>query len=111
MLNTQDLDSINLFLNICKKEIKKGNCYFAGYRILDMNWKYVSAKQALINIGIMNINEIWRHISNLEMKDCIKIDYDHDISKDMNSEIYIFKKIINRFFQKSFIAVFVHTNS
>lgn len=43
----------------------------------------------------MNINEIWNHILELKERDCVKIDHDRDYSFDMNSEIYVFKKIIN----------------
>lgn len=95
MLSTLDLDTVNLFLKICKNEIKKGNCYFVGYRKININGKIISAKQALIDIGIMKEKDIWKHIQTLETKDCIKIDRDRDYSRDMNSEVYIFKKIIN----------------
>lgn len=95
MLKNIDLDAVNLFLKTCRKEIKKRNCYFVGYRILNINGKVISAKQALIDIGIMNINEIWNYILELEERDCVKIDHDRDYSFDMNSEIYVFKKLIN----------------
>lgn len=55
----------------------------------------ISAKQALIDIGIMKIEDIWHYILTLENKDCIKIERDRDYSRDMNSEVYIFKKNIN----------------
>ncbi len=95
MLNTLNIDTVSTFLKICKKEIKKKNCYFVGYRTININGKKVSAKQALIDIGIMKLQDIWKHIINLDAKDCIKIDRDRDISRDMNSEVYVFKKIIN----------------
>ena len=91
-----DKESVKLFLNISKREIKKGNCYFAFYRTINMNGKIVSAKQALIDIGIMKAQDIWNHILFLEVKDCIKIDRDRDSTRDMNSEVYIFKKLINK---------------
>lgn len=31
----------------------------------------------------------------LDIKDCVKVDRDRDYRRDMNSEVYIFKKIIN----------------
>ena len=96
MFSTLDINSINSFLNICKKEIKKGNHYFAGYRKININGKIISAKQALIDIGIMKEKDIWHHILALEAKNCVKIDRDRDYSRDMNSEVYIFKKIINK---------------
>ena len=58
MLKDIDSDTVNLFLKTCRKEIKKRNCYFVGYRSSNINGKVISAKQALIDIGIMNINEI-----------------------------------------------------
>ena len=95
MLSTLDLDTVNSFLKICRTEIKKRNCYFVGYRKLNINGKIISAKQALIDIGIMKEKEIWKYIENLESKECIKIERDRDYSRDMNSEVYVFKKIIN----------------
>lgn len=95
MLSTLDLDTVNSFLKTCKNEIQKRNCYFVGYRKININGKIISAKQALIDIGIMKVKDIWKHIQTLESKDCVKIDWDKDYSKDMNSEIYVFKKIIN----------------
>ena len=95
MLSTLDLDTVNSFLKTCKNEIEKRNCYFVGYRKININGKIISAKQALIDIGIMKEKDIWKHIQTLEPKDCIKIDRDKDYSRDMNSEVYIFKKIIN----------------
>ena len=92
MLKNIDLDTVNLFLKTCRKEIKKRNCYFVGYRSLNINDKVISAKQALIDIGIMNINEIWNHILELKERDCVKIDRDRNYSFDMNSEVYVFKK-------------------
>lgn len=95
MLGTLNLDAVNSFLNTCRKEIKKGNHYFVGYRKININGKKISAKQALIDIGIMKEKDIWKHIQSLEVNDCVKIDRDYDRSRDMNSEIYVFKKIIN----------------
>lgn len=95
MLDTLDVDAIIYFLKTCEKEIKKGSCYFAGYRTISINGKKISAKQALIDIGIMKVEDIWKYILSLEVKDCIKIDRDRDYSRDMNSEIYIFRKNIN----------------
>lgn len=94
MFNTLDINTINSFLKTCKKEIKKGNCYFVGYRKVTVNGHTISAKQALIDIGIMRDKDIWNYILSLETEDCVKIDRDRDYSRDMNSEVYIFKKIL-----------------
>ena len=95
MLSTLDIDATSSFLKVCKKEIKKKNCFFAGYRTLTINGKRISAKQALIDIGIMKVQDIWQHILDLGIDDCIKVDHDRDYSIDMNSEVYIFRKKIN----------------
>ena len=95
MLSTLDIDAINTFLKICKKEIKNKNCHFVGYRAININGKKISAKQALIDIGIMKYQDIWKYILDLEVNDCIKVDRDRDYSRDMNSEVYIFRKMIN----------------
>ena len=34
MLSTLDIDATSSFLKICKKEIKKKNCFFAGYMLM-----------------------------------------------------------------------------
>ena len=95
MLSTLDIDAVNSFLMLCKREIDKKNCYFVGYRTININGKKISAKQALIDIGIMKIKDIWKYILDLRVDDCIKVDQDRDCSRDMNSEVYIFKKMIN----------------
>lgn len=95
MLSTLDLDTVNSFLKTCKNEIKKRNCYFVGYRKININGKIISTKQALIDIGIMKEKDIWNHILTLEKFDCVKIDRDRDYSRDMNAEVYVFKKIIS----------------
>lgn len=68
MLSTLDLDAVNSFFKTCKNEIDKRNCYFVGYRKISINGKVISAKQALIDIGIMKEKDIWNHIKNLEAK-------------------------------------------
>ena len=95
MLSTLDIAAVSSFLKTCKKEIEKKNCYFVGYRSINIHGEKTSAKQALIDIGIMKVNDIWKHILNLEVNDCIKVDRDRDYSRDMNSEVYIFQKNIN----------------
>ena len=95
MLSQFTKDSVKDFLNICKREIKKGNCYFVSNRNLYINGVKYNAIQALIDIGITDVKEIWKHISLLEVNDCIKVDFDYDKRRDMNSEIYVFKKHIN----------------
>lgn len=95
MLSTLDIDAVSSFLKICKREIQKRNCYFVGYRAININGKKLFAKQALIDIGIMKIDDIWKYILDLETNDCIKVDRDCDYSRDMNSEVYIFHKKIN----------------
>lgn len=95
MLSTLDIDAVNSFLKVCKREIEKRNCYFAGYRTININGKKISAKQALIDIGIMKVQDIWKYILDLGVNDCIKVDRDRDYSRDMNCEVYIFRKIIN----------------
>lgn len=95
MLSLLDKLSVKDFLIICKKEIKKGNCYFVADRMLKVNNTYKNAKQLLIDIGIMKINQIWERILTLNVSDCVKVDFDYDKRRDTNSEIFVFKKMIN----------------
>ena len=88
-------DAVDTFLKICQREIKKGKCYFVGDRKIKSKNHYVSAKQALLDLGIMRKEEIWNYVLQLTKKDCIKVDFDYDLKRDFNSEMYIFKKEIH----------------
>lgn len=94
MLSTLDKETVRIFLKLCQKEISKGNCYFIN-RTLNKNGRKISSKQALLDIGIMKKEQIWRHIFELKETDCIEISFDYDKNRDTNSEIYIFIKKIN----------------
>ena len=87
--------SIKPFLNLCKKEIKKGNCKFINTRLIKVNGKYVSAKKELLDIGIFKEKEIWKYILGLEEKDCIDVSNDYDLKRDFNTEMYEFIIYIN----------------
>ena len=95
MLSPMNLDAVRSFLNICKREIPKGNCRFIK-RNININGNIISSTQALLNIGIMNQKQIWEHVLNLTENDCVKVSLDYDYKRDTNSEIFIFKKIINK---------------
>lgn len=96
MLSSLDLAAVNSFLITARKEIDKNNAYFVYYRNVKSGNKVVNARQALIDIGIIKISEIWNHIKELQPSDCFRISRDRDFSRDFNAEIYEFKKIINR---------------
>ena len=95
MYSTLDKEAIKIFLKLCHKEIARGNCHLVN-RTLNINGKIISTKQALLDIGIMNKEQIWKHILELKETDCIKIDFDYNKKMDNNSEIYVFKKMINK---------------
>ncbi len=84
------------FLNIAKKEIKKGNREFISYRFIKSNGKTVTTKQALLDIGIINSKEIWKYILELKPDECFKISKDYDNKRDFNSEMFEFIKLINK---------------
>lgn len=96
MLGSLDLAVVNLFLITARREIDKNNAYFVYYRNVKSGNKVVNARQALLDIGIIKISEIWNYIKELQPSDCFRISRDRDFSKDFNAEIYEFKKIINR---------------
>jgi len=81
---------------MARKEIENNNVYFVGYRTVKSNGKEINAKQALLDIGISNKKEIWKYIKSLEVQDCFRISKDRDFKRDFNSEIFEFKKIINK---------------
>lgn len=96
MLSNLDLAAVNSFLITARKEIDKNNAYFVYYRNVKSGNKVVNARQALLDIGIIKISEIWNHIKELQPRDCFRISRDRDFDRDFNAEIYEFKKIINR---------------
>ena len=96
MLSSLDISVVNCFLVTAKKEIERNNVYFVGYRNVSYDNKIVNAKQALLDIGIVKVSEIWNYIKELKSNDCFRISRDRDFSRDFNSEIYEFKRIINR---------------
>ena len=49
-----------------------------------------------MDIGINNSKEIWLHIKTLEVDDCFRISKDRDLKRDNNTEMFEFKKIINK---------------
>ena len=95
MMATLTEDAIEDFLKTCRKEIKKGNCYFVANRELKIKGRRKKAMQALYDLNIMSIDEIWDYILQLKKEDCIDVTFDHDSRRDTNSEIFIFKKKIN----------------
>lgn len=96
MLSVLDKNIVSTFLNTAIKEINNNNVYFVGYRTVESNGKRRNAKQALLDIGINNQKEIWSYIKTLEVNDCFRISKDRDSKRDFNSEIFEFKKIINK---------------
>lgn len=96
MLSVLDKNTVSIFLKMARKEIEKNNVYFVGYRTVESNGKEKNAKQALLDIGINNLKEIWSHIKTLEVDDCFRISKDRDLKRDNNAEMFEFKKIINK---------------
>ena len=96
MLSNLDLSAVNTFLKMANKEIDNNNVYFVGYRSVEYNNKIVNARQALLDIGIVKEKEIWDHVKELKPDNCFRISKDRDSKRDYNTEIYEFKKIINR---------------
>lgn len=96
MLSILDLSAVNTFLKMANKEIDNNNVYFVGYRSVEYNNKIVNARQALLDIGIVKEKEIWDYVKELKVDNCFRISKDRDSRRDYNTEIYEFKKIINR---------------
>lgn len=94
MLDALNQDTVKSFLIICKKEIKKGNRQLIP-RTIEKDGKVISFKQLLLDLNIMKIEQIWDYILQLECFECQKIDFDYDKKRDFNSEIFVFKKLIN----------------
>ena len=96
MLSALDLSAVTTFLKMANKEIDNNNVQFIYYRKVEYNNKVVTARQALLDIGIIKEEEIWKHVKELKPENCFKISKDRDYKRDYNTEIYEFKKIINK---------------
>lgn len=94
--NKLDEDAVKIFLRVARREIEKNNVYFVGYRNVYSNGRKLNAIRALLDIGIMSSKEIWEYIYNLKESECIDVTTDYDLKRDYNSEIFIFKKQINK---------------
>lgn len=92
-LNQLDLAAVEDFLKMAAKEIKKNNVYLVQFKYI--NGKKVKTEYLLKRIGIKNVKEIWEYILTLTKDDCIDISFDYDKSKDFNTEVFEFKKMIN----------------
>ena len=90
-----DIESVELFLRTAKREIAKGNRKFVGYRMVNYDNKTVSAKQALLDLGITKEKQIWEYILKLEAIDCVKIEKDRDFTRDNNDEFYVFEILVH----------------
>lgn len=95
MLNAIDIDCVEAFLRTAKREIAKGNRKFIGYRFVTYDNKTVSAKQALLDLGITREKQIWDYILKLEAKDCVKIEKDRDFTRDNNDDFYFFEIFVH----------------
>ena len=95
MLSTLEKNAVDNFLKLCRREIEKNNVLFIKNRKINLNGRILNAKQALAEIGIFKENEIWKYVLELNVQDCISVGFDYDVSRDYNTEMYIFLKIIN----------------
>lgn len=93
MLSTLDKTAVSTFL---KMAVNENNVHFIGYRIVESKGRKINAKQALLDMGVHNQKEIWLYIKILEVDDCFRISKDRDFKRDFNSEMFEFKKIINK---------------
>lgn len=95
MLSTLDKNAVETFLKLCKKEVERKNVLFIKNRKINLNGRILTARQALAEIGIFKEKEIWRHVMDLNVQDCISVSFDNDVSRDYNTEMYVFLKMIN----------------
>ena len=95
MLSTLDKNAVDNFLKLCRREIEKNNVLFIKNRKINLNGRILNARQALAEIGIFKEKEIWKYVMDLNVQDCIDVGFDYDTSRDFNTEIYVFIKVIN----------------
>ena len=95
MLSTLDKNAVETFLKLCKKEVERKNVLFIKNRKINLNGRILTARQALAEIGIFKEKEIWRHVMDLNVQDCISVSFDYGVSRDYNTKMYVFLKMIN----------------
>ena len=95
MLSTLDKNAVESFLKLCEKEVEMKNVLFIKNRKINLNGRILTARQALAEIGIFKEKEIWKHVMDLNVQDCISVSSDYDVFRDFNTEMYVFLKMIN----------------
>lgn len=106
MLTLADKTAVKSFLRISRELVKLKKCKLIP-RVYNINGELIGYKDALLNIGILNINDIWKYIINLKEKECFRISRDYNLKMDMNSEIFEFKTNINN--KKVYIKLTLRT--
>lgn len=93
-MNNIDYKLVESFLKMVRNEIKKRNFMLIPRKDIDIGDRIVNYKEALLDLEV-NIKDVPNYICELNSTDCIKIEMDYDKKRDMNSEWFIFLKIIN----------------
>lgn len=94
MITTLDNTAVKSFLKIAKELIRRKK-YKIIPRTYNLDYVRVNYKEAIIRIGIIRIESIWNYILELKEEDCFRISKDIDLSRDTNSEVFEFIKVIN----------------
>ncbi len=94
MLTTLDNAALKYFLKTSKDLIKKRKRIIIP-RDYIINGEIINYKQAIIDIGIVKIDDIWNYILELKESECIDVSEDYDCKRDFNSEMFEFVKNIN----------------
>lgn len=94
MLATLDKTALKSFLKESKILIKRKRRTIIP-RDYDINGEKVYYIQAILDIGLLSKEQIWDYIIDLKEEECFRISNDYDLSRDFNSEMFEFIKIIN----------------
>lgn len=94
MITTLDNTAVKSFFKIAKELIRRKK-YKIIPRTYNLDDVRVNYKEAIIRIGIIRIESIWNYILELKEEDCFRISKDIDLSRDTNSEVFEFIKVIN----------------
>jgi len=93
-INALDNKTVELFLKQMRKELKKGHLRIIPRKV-DIGNKIINHKQALLDLKIYSVEELKDELYNLKIEDCFRVSFDYDITRDYNSEIFEFRKIVN----------------
>lgn len=87
-------DAADLFLKSVKRFVNSGLWKIISRKV-SYDGKTVDWKQALVDLGIVNVKDAAYYLTNLKAQECFNISKDHDYKRDNNDDMYEFITYVN----------------